>query len=404
MIAGAAELGVVRLGAEIAAVVEERGLGGTGVDLDERLRQFRSDRSSTAIEARRLVDRWVRMAEPPASAQSGEPASSKQTSLDLPSAGRVLALAYPDRIAQARGAPGHFRLANGRGAHVEAHEALARSEFIVVADLSGSAQNARISLGCPITRDDIETAFAQIITEETDVRFDMSSDTVRARRIRRLEKLVLAERIVEKPDPALVTAALIAGIRTKGLDALPFSSATRQLRARAAFARQADPDWPDLSDTALLAHLDTWLTPVIAGKRAIAAITPADLAEALDALIDWPARQRLNALAPTHFAAPSGSSVPIDYEAEHGPVLSIRVQELFGLDQHPSIAGGRVPLLVELLSPAHRPIQLTRDLPGFWRGSWRDVKSDLKGRYPKHLWPDDPLAAVATARAKPRGT
>jgi ATP-dependent helicase HrpB len=215
---------------------------------------------------------------------------------------------------------------------------------------------------------------------------------------------VLAERIVEKPDPALVTAALIAGIRTKGLDALPFSSATRQLRARAAFARQADPDWPDLSDTALLAHLDTWLTPVIAGKRAIAAITPADLAEALDALIDWPARQRLNALAPTHFAAPSGSSVPIDYEAEHGPVLSIRVQELFGLDQHPSIAGGRVPLLVELLSPAHRPIQLTRDLPGFWRGSWRDVKSDLKGRYPKHLWPDDPLAAVATARAKPRGT
>jgi ATP-dependent helicase HrpB len=394
MIATAATVGAARLAAEIAAVVEERGLGGTRVDLDERLRRFRSDRSTPAEEARRLVDRWVKAIGSAGNASLSETMSS----------GRILALAYPDRIAQARGAPGSFRLANGRGAQVEPHEALARAEFIVVADLQGTAQNARVSLGCPITRDEIETAFAGEIVEETEVRFDPQSDSVRARRIRRLGKLVLAERVVEKPDPAQVATALIAGIRAKGLEALPFSKATRQLRARAAFAAQADPDWPDMSDAALMATLEDWLQPALLGKRSLASLSGTDIGEALDGLIDWGQRQRLDQLAPTHFSAPSGSSVPIDYEADNGPVLSIRVQELFGLDRHPSIAHGKVPLLVELLSPAHRPIQLTRDLPGFWRGSWRDVKSELKGRYPKHLWPDDPLAAAATARAKPRGT
>jgi ATP-dependent helicase HrpB len=394
MIAGAASLGAARLGAEIAAIVEERGLGGTGVDLDERLRRFRADRSPMAQDARRLIDRWVATAGPPPRDPDDRP----------PSSGRVLALAYPDRIAQARGAPGAFRLANGRGAMVEPHEAVARSDFIVVADLQGAAANARVSLAAPITLDEIEDGFAAGIAEETEVRFDAVSDSVRARRVRRLAKLVLAERIVEKPDPALVAEALMEGIRGKGLSALPFSKAATQLRARAAFARAADTDWPDLSDSALLDTLEEWLLPALAGKRSLGSISAADVGEGLETLIDWSRRQRLDMLAPTHFAAPSGSSVPIDYEGENGPVLSIRVQELFGLDRHPSIADGRVPLIVELLSPAHRPIQITRDLPGFWRGSWRDVKSDLKGRYPKHLWPDDPLLAAATSRAKPRGT
>lgn len=394
MIAAAADLGAARLAAEIAAVIEERGLGGTSVDLDDRLRRFRTDRTPQAAEARRQAERWARTVEHAREASSSESLST----------GCILALAYPDRIAQARGAPGAFRLANGRGAQVEPHESLARSAFIVVADLQGAAQNARVSLAAPMTLEDIETTFADDIIEETEVRFDADSDSVRARRVRRLAKLVLHEQPVEKPDPALVTKALLAGIRSKGLASLPFSKAATQLRARASFARRGDPDWPDLSDMALLANLEHWLEPQITGKRSLSAITAADMAEVLDSLIDWSLRQRLDSLAPSHFAAPSGSLVPIDYEAENGPVLSIRVQELFGLDRHPTVANGQVPLLLELLSPAHRPIQLTRDLPGFWRGSWRDVKTELKGRYPKHLWPDDPVTATATARAKPRGT
>lgn len=393
MIASAAELGATRLAAEIAAIVEERGLGGVSLDLASRLSRFRGDRGPQADAARGLVSRWVK-------AMGGETTRSSEPI----SPGRLLARAYPDRIAQARGAPGAFRLANGRGGQIEAHETLARAEFIVAGDLQGAAQNARITLAADLDRADLEADFAAHITEETEVRFDPATDSVKARRIRRYQKLILSDKPVERPDPALVASALLAGIRQKGLGALPFSKQAQQLRARAGFARAADPSWPDLSDEALLASLEDWLLPSLVGKRSLASLTAADIAEAFDGLIDWNAKQRLDQLAPTHFAAPSGSHVPIDYDSENGPTLSIRVQELFGLDKHPSIAGGRVGLLVELLSPAHRPIQLTRDLPGFWRGSWRDVKSDLKGRYPKHPWPDDPLSAPATSRAKPRGT
>ncbi|MDR3374811.1 MAG: ATP-dependent helicase HrpB [Ancalomicrobiaceae bacterium] len=393
MILKAGAEGAGRTAAEIAAIVGERGLGGTAVDLADRLARFRSDRSARGTEARQMAARWAATA----GSGRGDPSAAG-------SPGRLLALAYPDRIAQGRGAPGSFRLANGRGASVEPHEALAREAFIVVADLQGAAQNARVSLAAAIDLADIEAEFAGHIVEETEVRFDAASGGVRARRFRRLFKLILSERVVERPDPDQVAAALIAGVRQKGLASLPFSKSALQLRARAGFARRADPDWPDLSDEALTAGLETWLQPAIAGKRSLADIGADDIGQALDSLIDWERKTRLDRLAPTHFAAPSGSSVPIDYAAENGPVLSIRVQELFGLDSHPSIADGRVALLVELLSPAHRPIQVTRDLPGFWRGSWRDVKVEMKGRYPKHPWPDDPLSAAATSRAKPRGT
>jgi ATP-dependent helicase HrpB len=392
MVASAGTVGATRMACEIAAIVEERGLGGTGVDLADRLARFRADRSPQAQAARTLVDRWVRAA------------GSRARSDHLVSPGQLLARAYPDRIAQARGAPGAFRLANGRGGQIEPHERLARADFIVAADLQGAAQNARITLAAELDRADLEADFAARITEETEVAFDAASDSVRARHVRRYGRLILSDRPIERPDPQAVASALLSGIRQKGFGALPVSKQTQQMRARAAFARRADPDWPDLSDATLLKSLETWLYPSLIGKRSLASITAGDVGEALDALIDWPTRQRLEVLAPTHFAAPSGSNVPIDYDSENGPTLSIRVQELFGLDRHPSIADGRVPLLVELLSPAHRPIQITRDLPGFWRGSWRDVKSDLKGRYPKHPWPDDPLSAPATARAKPRGT
>jgi ATP-dependent helicase HrpB len=197
---------------------------------------------------------------------------------------------------------------------------------------------------------------------------------------------------------------LAEGIAEIGVRKLPWSKAQLQLRNRVMFLRRAEGDeWPDLSDDALSRNAEEWLAPFLTGKTSLQQIGVDDLAAALDAVLPWTLRKRLDAEAPTHFSAPSGSQVPIDYEAEEGPKLSIRVQELFGLAVHPTIAGGRVPLLIELLSPAHRPVQMTRDLPGFWRGSYKDVRTDLRGRYPKHPWPDDPLTAPATRRAKPRG-
>jgi ATP-dependent helicase HrpB len=207
-------------------------------------------------------------------------------------------------------------------------------------------------------------------------------------------------------EPGEDTARLLAeGIARLGIDRLPFSKPLRQWCDRVMFLRRAEGDeWPDLSDPALAASAGEWLAGLCGGKVALSEIGSDELSEALHALIPWNMRRRLEDEAPTHFAAPSGSSVPIDYEAEEGPKLSIRVQELFGLDRHPSIARGKVPLVVELLSPARRPVQVTRDLPGFWRGSYAAVKTELKGRYPRHPWPDNPLAAPATRRAKPRGT
>ncbi|MBT9291246.1 ATP-dependent helicase HrpB [Prosthecodimorpha staleyi] len=405
MVMRAADLGAARLAAEIAAVLSEHGLGGTAVDLEDRIRRLRQDRSQRAEDARRLAQRWARLAgadrDGPASTATPVSAASN----DPADAGRLLALAYPDRVAQARGAPGGFRLMNGRGAMLEPHEALARQPWLAVAEVQGTAARARILLAAPLSIEAIEQDFAGHIREEIDVRFDAAAGAVRARRVRRLGALVLGETPVADPDPALVARALVGGLRQRGIGALPWSKAQRQTIARVGFARRADPEgWPDLGDEALAATLETWLAPHIEGRRSLGEIGAADLGNALDALIGWDGRRALDRLAPMHFTAPTGSTVALDYEAENGPVLSIRVQELYGLAQHPSVADGRVPLTVELLSPAHRPIQVTRDLPGFWRGSWREVKSEMKGRYPRHLWPDDPASAVPTTRAKPRGT
>lgn len=398
MVADAARRGAGRLAAEIAAILSERGLGGTSTDIEERVRRFRAERGPRAEASRRLAEAWARGAGP---ADPGLEAWSNDPAV----AGRILALGYPDRIAEARGQPGAYRLANGRGGGLEAHDPLARQKYLAVAELQGAAGSARILLAAALTREEIEADFAGHVVDEVQVRFDPATDAVRARRIRRYRTIVLAETPAERPDPALVARALMQGLGARGLGALPWSKSAHQLRMRIGFARRADPAaWPDLSDERLAATLETWLGPHVEGRRALAEIRAEDVSNALDAMLDWNARRELDRLAPTHFVAPTGNAVPIDYEAENGPVLAIRVQELFGLDRHPAIAEGRVPLLVELLSPAHRPIQLTRDLPGFWRGSWKDVKSDMKGRYPKHVWPDDPLAAAPTARAKPRGT
>ncbi|WP_181700331.1 ATP-dependent helicase HrpB [Chthonobacter albigriseus] len=394
MIVEAGREGDARVAADIAAVLTEPGLGGEATDVAERVRRFRSDRGRRADDARRMVDRWVSVVR----GGRSEPG-------DLERAGRHLARAYPDRIAQARGARGAFRLANGRGGSLEEHDALAREPTLVVADLTGTAEKARIRLAAAIDRDTIEDLLGGHIVDEITVGFDKPSGAVRARRVRRLDALVLAEEPIAPPAGRRTTAALLEGVRLTGIDRLAWSKDQKATRERAGFLhRTIGEPWPDLSDAALAETLEEWLAPVAEGATRLADLDAALLGVALDRMLPYARRQEMDRLLPSHFEAPTGSRVPIDYGAEGGPAVEIRVQELFGLTTHPSIAGGRVPLTLVLTSPAHRPIQTTKDLPGFWRGSWKDVAKDLKGRYPRHPWPEDPANAEATRRAKPRGT
>jgi ATP-dependent helicase HrpB len=430
MVVDAAAGGAGAQAAAIAAVLTERGLGGDDVDLRHRLDQFRRDRSRRAEEARAMTKRWVsslhlspggrgrpseaRASEGDSDKKSPSPGARLRRSPASPtrgegqeeaSPGSLLALAYPDRIAKNRGGgTGSFLLANGRGGNVDPASALAREPYLAVAELTGAAAASRIVLAAPIALAEIDVRFADKIEDREVASFDAGSASLRARRTRRLGALVLTEQV--KPVEANSESAklLAQGIASLGIGKLPWSKAQRQLRDRVQFLRKAEGgEWPDLSDDALARNAADWLAPFLSDKTGLAQISAEDLAAALDALLPWSLRKRLDAEAPTHFTAPTGSKVPIDYEAEQGPTVSIRVQELFGLARHPSIAGGRVPLTIELLSPAQRPVQVTRDLPRFWRGSYADVKAEMRGRYPKHPWPDDPLSAPATRRAKRRG-
>jgi ATP-dependent helicase HrpB len=392
MVVDAVAEGSGQLAAAIAAIVTERGLGGDDVDLRHRLDNFRRDRSRRAEDARAMARRWAETA--------GGRAENGGHSPDS-----LLALAYPDRIARNRGGgTGGFLLANGRGGTVDPASSLAREPVLAVAELTGAAAAGRIVLAVSIGLDEIEARFAARIETEESTAFDAASNSLRARRRRKLGKLILSEQILPVAADSGSARLLAEGIARSGIARLPWSKAQLQFRDRVNFLRKAEgDDWPDLSDGALARTAGEWLAPFLEGRTALSQIGADELGGALDALVSWKLRKRLDSEAPTHFTAPSGSHVPIDYEAEEGPKLAIRVQELFGLAVHPVIAGGRVPLLIELLSPAHRPVQVTRDLPGFWRGSYKDVRADLRGRYPKHPWPDDPLSAPATRRAKPRG-
>jgi len=379
--------------ATIAAIVTERGLGGDDADLRHRVDQLRRDRSARAQDARAMAKRWA------------DTLDEDNQDGDV-SPGSLLALAYPDRVAKNRGGGGGaFLLASGRGGNVDPASALAREPFLTVAELTGAAASSRIVLAAPITLAEIEARFAGKIEDRDTVSFDAASASLRARRSRRLGALVLAEQVKQvAPDPD--TAKVLAqGIVSLGLDKLPWSKAALQFRTRVEFLRKAEGDeWPDLSSDGLARSTVAWLEPLLADKTSRADLGADELSEAMTALVPWALRRRLDDEAPTHFTAPTGSSVPIDYEAEQGPTVSIRVQELFGLARHPAIAGGRVPLVIELLSPGHKAVQITRDLPGFWRGSYADVRTDLRGRYPRHPWPEDPANAAPTRRAKPRGT
>ncbi|MFL9826609.1 ATP-dependent helicase HrpB [Rhodoplanes sp. SY1] len=408
MVLAAAGLGAAPLAADIAVVITERGLGGTDPDLRHRVEGLRRDRSRRAEDARRMAGRWAEMANAGkrAGGSLGLPDGARLAGGTDTAAGAVLALAYPDRVAKARGgAGGGVLLASGRGATVDTASALARAPFLTVAELAGSAGASRVRLAAPIAIEDIEALFADRIVDSDEVTFDSGSASLRGRWARRLGAVALAERPVKIVPNAETAQRLAEGIGTLGLARLPWSSALSQWRDRVSFLRRHEgEEWPDLSDDTLLATVGDWLAPALMDKTSLAEIGADTLSNALHALLPWNLRKKLDHDAPTHFDAPSGSTVPIDYESPEGPKLAIRVQELFGLDQHPSIAGGRVPLIVELLSPAHRPVQITKDLPTFWRGSYADVRTDLRGRYPKHPWPEDPLSAPATRRAKPRGT
>lgn len=377
--------------AYLAVLLSDPGLGGRDPDLRDQIRRFREDRSPRARDSRAMAERWLRLADGPPG-----------TSVDPDLAGSLLALAYPDRIAQARGQRGRFRLANGRGAELPEEHALASSPFLVVADIQGKAANGRIALCAPIGREDIESDFADDIVEEEDVRLEKDG-SIRARRVRRLGEVELESRQISNPDPSSIERALVRELKRRGAQRLPWTNDQIRWRARINYLRQSgETDLPDVSDEALTEDMSGWLQPFLAGKTSISAVDSACIGDALAAWLPYDMPQKLERLAPSHFTAPTGSRVPIDYGAETGPTISIRVQELFGLAEHPSVCGGRIPLTLELLSPAQRPIQITRDLPGFWAGSWADVKAEMKGRYPRHPWPDDPTQAEATRRAKPR--
>jgi len=399
MIVDSHRLGAGRSAAEIAAVLTERGLGGDHIDLDARLDAFRRDRSQRAASARTLAQRWAsQVATASPSPLEGPP----------PSTGVTLAFAFPDRVARNRG-NGSFVLANGRGAAIDQASALSRAPFIAVAELTGTAAQGRILLAAPITQAEIEAHFADQIETSDEITFDRAAMALRSRRRKTLHALTLSEAPLALQFSEQNARILCDGLIAAGLDQLPWSKPTRQWRDRVMFLRKAEGEgaqnlWPDLSDAALAAQREAWLTPLLYDKTSLKEISAGELSDALMRLLARELRARLDREAPTHFEAPTGSQLAIDYEAEQGPTIAVRLQELFGLNTHPSIARGKIPLVLELLSPAHRPVQVTRDLPGFWRGSYEAVRSDLRGRYPRHPWPEDPASAPPTRRAKPKGT
>ncbi|HKT14212.1 MAG TPA: ATP-dependent helicase HrpB [Allosphingosinicella sp.] len=387
MILAAGARGWGRTAAEVAVLLSERGLGGNDADLELRLRRWRGDKSRRAEAARGLAGKWAGFA----AAAKGEQAP----------VGGCVALAFPDRLAKRRAADGADWISvGGRGFRLDPASPLAREPWLAVAEVSGSAAGARILAAAAIDQPTIETLFADRIVSGTSVTFVAETGGIRASQGRRLGTVELSGGADARADPDAIAAALVEGVRRHGLDRLPWSDAARALRLRTAFARRHDDSLADLADAALLAGLDEWLPLLVAGKRKLGDVDPGALGGMLDALLGWEGKRTADRLAPAHFVSPAGSSHPIDYAAEAGPTVTVRVQALFGLAAHPAVADGKVPLVLSLTSPAGRPIQTTRDLPGFWSGSWSAVAKEMRGRYPKHSWPEDPARAEATLRTK----
>jgi ATP-dependent helicase HrpB len=389
MLVAAGALGMGGVAAEVAVLLSERGLGGDSIDLAHRLQRWRGERGRRAEASRGLARRWARLL--PGSQDEGGP---EDVAL-------CVALAYPDRIARRRDASGEtWASVGGRGFKLDPLSPLAREEWLAVAETQGVAVGARVLSGASIDRAAIERLYGDRIAEVRDVRFDRATGGIVATRERRLGGLRLGGGPDDRPDPAAIAAALVEGVRAGGLGLLPWPESIARLRERTAFARRFDPALADLSDEALLETLDDWLPALVEGRRRLDAIPPDALAGALDMLLGWEGRRTVDRLAPDRLSTPAGSSHPIDYAADGGPTVELRPQALFGLAVHPTVGGGQVPVVLSLTSPAGRPIQTTRDLPGFWAGSWAAVAKEMRGRYPRHPWPDNPAAADPTLRTK----
>ncbi len=377
----------------LALLVTERGAAGPGVDIGHRLDTALRGKGPQLSRLREMAKRTVAGLSLP---ERG----------DVLSAGAMLLDAYPDRVAKSRGGARHkaFVMANGRGVALDETERLAGEDFIIVADVTGVAREGRVTAAAALAETDIRSRLGDRIETVAQADFDRQKGALTARRVERLGAIVLG-RVPVKVEPGeAATGALLEAVRTHGLGLLPWSKEVSQLRARLSWlhARLGDP-WPAMNDAALLGSLDDWLAPFLQGAVNLNGLNPGMLRDALMLRVPADLQRRIEDFAPSRYQAPTGSSIMLDYPADGAaPVVAIRVQELFGIRTHPSIGGGEVPLTFELLSPAHRPIQRTQDLPGFWAGSWAGVRADLRGRYPKHVWPEDPANTDPTSRAKPR--
>lgn len=397
MVVQAADRGEIHQAVELAVLMTERGLGGNDVDLDIRLMRFRKDKGERAQKARGLA-RGL------AHALMKELQADVQVKSESISAGVLLLDAYPDRVAKARGKTGQFILANGRGGELDAAEHLSRVDWLVVADMTGRAGAQRILSAAEVSEDDIRSRLADQIEAGQQIIFDAEKNTLRAREAVRLGAITLSEKNLAAPKGEAADLGIIEAVRSHGLEILPWSKASQILRQRLHWLyRGLGEPWPKMDEESLLAKLEDWLLPFLNGEARLDKISQTALMDGLRSLVPYDLQRQIDILAPTHFTVPTGSKIAIQYGGEE-PVIAVRVQELFGLTEHPAIAKNTVPLLLELLSPAHRPIQITRDLPGFWKGSWADVRTDMRGRYPRHVWPENPAEADPTRRAKPRGT
>ena len=379
MLVRAGEIGLAHTAAQVAVLLGERGLGGQDADLELRLRRWRTERGPRADNARKLAERWAKLA----------PSGTGDTDEAL---AKCIALAFPDRIAKRRDASGEtWASAGGRGFRLDPTSPLARAEWLAVAETQGMAAGARILSAAQIEPGTVEALFAHRIETRRTVRFDPATARIEALRERRLGSIRLSSGPDSNADPAEIEKALLEAVRTHGLALLPWSETAQTLRTRARYA-----GLDTLSDEALIADLDAWLPPLLTGKRRLDAVE--GLTTALNNRLGWDGQQALDRIAPARFESPAGSTHAIDYAAEAGPTVELRPQALFGLATHPMV--GSTPLVLSLTSPAGRPIQTTRDLPGFWAGSWAAVAKEMRGRYPRHPWPDDPASANATLRTK----
>ena len=409
MVRGAAA-GLAKLACEIAGILTERDLlrprsRERNADLELRVAALRSGRSpapefdvdaGARQRAARQRDSFLRRLE---MRSTGEHAASSDTGL-------LLALAYPDRVALRRSDSNRYLLANGRGAFFAESQPLAREAMLAIAELDAGEREARIFLAAALERAAFERAFAREIEEREEILWDSRQRLVSARRLRCFGVLVLEEQPLKRADEEALTRAMLTGIRELGIAALPWTRELRAWQARIEFLRRAVPertaDWPHVGDSALLATLETWLAPFLDRVTRADKLASIDLRAALHALLTWKQTEELNRLMPTHLVVPSGSSVPIVYDSGDTASVSVRLQEVFGLRATPRIAEGRIALTIKLLSPAGRPVQVTQDLESFWARGYHEVRKELKGRYPKHYWPDDPSQAMPTRRVRPR--